>query len=141
MAKHATIAPLPKNPPALDGVEHRWITTPSGLKIHVALAGPEGGSPVMLVHGFPQHWWEWRHQIGPLAADGFGPRLLGQSDGRYLRMVCQWVGGDFRWTEENAQLFLGQMQDPARPTRDRSGTARSRSGSCSDGRRSTPGTA
>jgi len=24
----------------------------------------------MLVHGFPQHWWEWRHQIGPLAADG-----------------------------------------------------------------------
>ena len=25
----------------------------------------------MLVHGFPQHWWEWRELIGPLAADGY----------------------------------------------------------------------
>jgi pimeloyl-ACP methyl ester carboxylesterase len=71
MATHAEIAPLPKDPPALDGVEHRWIPTPDGLKIHVALAGPESGPPVMLVHGFPQHWWEWRNQIGPLAADGY----------------------------------------------------------------------
>src|SRR5262249_5460449 len=39
--------------------------------IHVALAGPESGPPVMLVHGFPQHWCEWRAQIGPLAADGY----------------------------------------------------------------------
>lgn len=56
--------------PHLDGVEHRFVTTPGGHRIHVALAGPEDGPPLMLVHGFPQHWWEWRHQIGPLAADG-----------------------------------------------------------------------
>lgn len=56
--------------PELDGVEHRFITTPDGIDIHVALAGPEDGPPLMLVHGFPQHWWEWRHQIGPLAAQG-----------------------------------------------------------------------
>jgi len=56
--------------PHLDGVEHRFVTTEDGIDIHVALAGPADGPPLMLVHGFPQHWWEWRHQIGPLAADG-----------------------------------------------------------------------
>jgi pimeloyl-ACP methyl ester carboxylesterase len=25
----------------------------------------------MLVHGFPENWWEWRELIGPLAADGY----------------------------------------------------------------------
>jgi pimeloyl-ACP methyl ester carboxylesterase len=58
-------------PPELPGVEHRYVDTPSGVRIHVAEAGPSGGSPIMLVHGFPQHWWEWKHQIGPLAADGY----------------------------------------------------------------------
>jgi pimeloyl-ACP methyl ester carboxylesterase len=58
-------------PPSLDGVEHRYVTTREGARIHVACAGPETGRPVMLVHGFPQHWWAWRRQIGPLAADGY----------------------------------------------------------------------
>ncbi len=57
-------------PPALDGVEHRYVTTRDGVRIHVACAGPDDGPPVMLVHGFPQHWWAWHRQIGPLAADG-----------------------------------------------------------------------
>jgi pimeloyl-ACP methyl ester carboxylesterase len=57
-------------PPPLDGVEHRYVTTREGVRIHVACAGPDSGRPIMLVHGFPQHWWAWRHQIGPLAADG-----------------------------------------------------------------------
>jgi pimeloyl-ACP methyl ester carboxylesterase len=25
----------------------------------------------MLVHGFPENWWEWHALIGPLAADGY----------------------------------------------------------------------
>jgi pimeloyl-ACP methyl ester carboxylesterase len=57
--------------PELPGVEHRYVTTSGGVKIHVAEAGPSGGSPIMLVHGFPQHWWEWHRLIGPLAADGY----------------------------------------------------------------------
>ena len=56
--------------PALDGVEHRYVVTPDGVRIHVACAGPADGRPVMLVHGFPQHWWAWHRLIGPLAADG-----------------------------------------------------------------------
>jgi pimeloyl-ACP methyl ester carboxylesterase len=56
--------------PELDGVTHRFVDLGDGVTIHVAEAGPADGPPVMLVHGFPQHWWEWRELIGPLAADG-----------------------------------------------------------------------
>lgn len=43
-----------------------------GVRLHVAEAGPrEGephdGPPILLLHGWPQHWWCWRHIIGPLA--------------------------------------------------------------------------
>jgi pimeloyl-ACP methyl ester carboxylesterase len=57
--------------PALDGVEHRYVELGSGVMIHVAEAGPPDGPAVMLVHGFPQNWWEWHNMIGPLAADGY----------------------------------------------------------------------
>lgn len=57
--------------PTFDGVQHRFVDLADGVRIHVADAGPADGPPVMLVHGFPQHWWEWRHLIGPLAADGY----------------------------------------------------------------------
>ncbi|MFB4298011.1 alpha/beta fold hydrolase [Actinomadura sp. NTSP31] len=50
--------------PELDGVEHRFVDV-DGLRMHVALAGR--GEPIVLLHGWPQHWWQWRHLIGPLA--------------------------------------------------------------------------
>jgi pimeloyl-ACP methyl ester carboxylesterase len=39
--------------------------------MHVAVAGPEDGAPVMLLHGWPQHWWLWRNVIPNLAAAGY----------------------------------------------------------------------
>jgi pimeloyl-ACP methyl ester carboxylesterase len=57
--------------PALDGVEHRYVELGDGVTIHVADAGPANGAAVMLVHGFPQNWWEWHELISPLAADGY----------------------------------------------------------------------
>jgi pimeloyl-ACP methyl ester carboxylesterase len=57
--------------PVLDGVEHRYVDLGNGVIIHVADAGPANGPAVMLVHGFPENWWEWRELIGPLAADGY----------------------------------------------------------------------
>ena len=59
--------PLPKAP----GFEHLVIETP-GLRSHVAAIGE--GEPVVLLHGFPQHWWQW-HVIAPLLAAG-GYRVL-----------------------------------------------------------------
>ncbi|SEE81783.1 Pimeloyl-ACP methyl ester carboxylesterase [Rhodococcus jostii] len=52
-------------------VEHRFVDVGCGVTIHVADAGLADGSPVMLVHGFPQNWWAWHELIGPLAADGY----------------------------------------------------------------------
>jgi pimeloyl-ACP methyl ester carboxylesterase len=57
--------------PALDGVEHRYVDLGDGVTIHVADAGPVDGPAVMLVHGFPENWWEWHELIGPLATDGY----------------------------------------------------------------------
>jgi pimeloyl-ACP methyl ester carboxylesterase len=57
--------------PALDGVDHKYVDLGDGVTIHVADAGPADGPPVMLVHGFPENWWEWHELIGPLAADGY----------------------------------------------------------------------
>lgn len=54
-------------PPELPGVRHEYLEA-AGLRMHVALAGPDDGPPVLLVHGWPQHWWCWRHVIGPLSA-------------------------------------------------------------------------
>ncbi|WP_405164476.1 alpha/beta hydrolase [Nocardia sp. NBC_01499] len=45
-------------------VHHRFAEI-DGLRIHYAEAG--AGEPLILLHGWPQHWWEWRHLLGPLA--------------------------------------------------------------------------
>lgn len=49
---------------SVPGVTHRHVAV-SGLTMHVAEAGH--GDPVLLLHGFPQHWWEWRDVIPALA--------------------------------------------------------------------------
>jgi pimeloyl-ACP methyl ester carboxylesterase len=48
----------------------RTIAT-NGIRLHVVEAGPEEGPLVLLLHGFPEFWYGWHRQIGPLAAAGF----------------------------------------------------------------------
>jgi pimeloyl-ACP methyl ester carboxylesterase len=46
--------------------------------------GPEDGDPVLLLHGFPQTSWCWRHQLPALAAAGYravAPDQRGYSPG------------------------------------------------------------
>ena len=50
-------------------VERRVAAGP--VTLNVVEAGPADGPPVILLHGFPEFWWSWRQQIGPLAAAGF----------------------------------------------------------------------
>lgn len=50
--------------PEVPGVEHRFVEA-NGVRIHVAEAG--SGEPLVLLHGWPQHWYEWREVIGPLS--------------------------------------------------------------------------
>ena len=61
---------MPPSMPHVDGVEHREVIV-RGLRLHVALAGPGDGSPVVLQHGWPQHWYEWQHLFAPLAQAGY----------------------------------------------------------------------
>lgn len=50
--------------------EHKFVKT-NGILLHVVTSGPIAGEPVILLHGFPEFWLGWVHQIGYLAAQGF----------------------------------------------------------------------
>ncbi len=55
--------------PALEDIEvkHSYIDI-GGLKIHIAEAGE--GEPLIMLHGWPQHWYMWKKQI-PVFAKHF----------------------------------------------------------------------
>jgi pimeloyl-ACP methyl ester carboxylesterase len=57
----------------LDGPwQHRFVPA-NAARFHAAVAGPDDRDAplVVLLHGFPQMWWAWRHQITPLADAGY----------------------------------------------------------------------
>src|SRR4051795_3619538 len=79
--------------PRVDGVQHRVVPA-GGARFHVAEAGD--GPPLVLLHGWPQHWWAWRWLLPALAEErrGLCPDLrgLGWSDappGAYAKE--QWA--------------------------------------------------
>jgi pimeloyl-ACP methyl ester carboxylesterase len=57
---------MPRPLPEVPGVEHRYVDA-GGLRVHVAEAG--AGDPIVLLHGWPQHWYAWRRLIPRLAQD------------------------------------------------------------------------
>ena len=67
--------------PEVPGVEHRFVDA-GRLRMHVAEAGE--GDPVLLLHGWPQHWYLWREVI---------PRLA-----PHARVICPDLRG-FGWTD------------------------------------------
>jgi pimeloyl-ACP methyl ester carboxylesterase len=68
-------------------VAHRYIET-ARLGIHVAEAG--SGPPLVLLHGWPQHWYAWRKVI---------PLLAGSH-----RLICPDLRG-FGWTAAPADGY------------------------------------
>jgi len=52
-------------PPDIEGVSHHWVEA-RGLRFHYAEAG-SGEDVVLCLHGWPQHWYEWRHLMPALA--------------------------------------------------------------------------
>ncbi|PRQ39268.1 putative soluble epoxide hydrolase [Rosa chinensis] len=64
----------------MEGVEHRSIKV-NGINMHVAEKGQ--GPVVLFLHGFPELWYSWRHQIQTLASLGYravAPDLRGFGD-------------------------------------------------------------
>lgn len=54
--------------PTVAGVEIEHVAVHArGLRFHVALAGPREAEPLVLLHGWPQHWYEWRGVLPELA--------------------------------------------------------------------------
>ncbi len=83
--------------------EHRRIAA-NGARFHVATMGD--GPLIVLLHGFPEFWWAWRHQIPPLAAAGW----------RVVAMDLRGYGGSDK---------TPRGYDPATLTADVTGVVRS----------------
>ena len=65
------------------GEVRHWAADVNGISLHVAERGPSTGPAVLLIHGFPELWLSWRHQMAALAARGFralAPDLRGYGD-------------------------------------------------------------
>lgn len=65
----------------MGGISHRMVPT-NGINLHVAEKG-DGPDVVLLLHGFPELCYSWRHQISALAARGYravAPDLRGFGD-------------------------------------------------------------
>ena len=55
--------------PPLPGVRHRSVDV-GDLPVHLAELGDPDAPPLLLLHGWPQHWWSWR-RVAPLLADSY----------------------------------------------------------------------
>ena len=63
---------------------HRDISA-NGTRLHIAEAGE--GPLVLLLHGFPEFWWTWRHQIPALADAGCEIRASDEVRTRFPQAV------------------------------------------------------
>jgi pimeloyl-ACP methyl ester carboxylesterase len=68
----------------------------NGIRLYSVERGE--GPLVLLCHGFPEFWYSWRHQIGPLADGGF--RVVALDLPGYGRSDKPDVSYDVRWLTE-----------------------------------------
>jgi len=59
-------APLPDVPSA-----ERTVREVNGVELHAVVAGDEDDPLVVLLHGFPEFWYEWREYVGPFVEAGY----------------------------------------------------------------------
>ncbi|MGW4807360.1 alpha/beta fold hydrolase [Kitasatospora sp. NPDC004272] len=67
----APVPPVPAQPWSVRSAgpwTHRDLAA-NGARFHIAELGE--GPLVLLVHGWPEYWWAWRHQLTALAEAGF----------------------------------------------------------------------
>jgi pimeloyl-ACP methyl ester carboxylesterase len=92
----ASVRPsVPVHPPQMAGAEQRTVTIDTHdagpLDVHLYEAG--SGPPVVLLHGWPQHAWCWRHVV-PLLSDSH-------------RLICPDLRG-FGWSGAPATGYNGE---------------------------------
>lgn len=65
-------------------MQDRTVELAEGVALDLLFAGPSGGEPVVLLHGFPESAMEWRDVIPPMVEQGLrvlAPNLRGYSAG------------------------------------------------------------
>jgi len=77
---------------------HRSVLTPGG-RIHLVEQG--SGPLVLLVHGFPESWYSWRHQLPALAAAGY----------RAVAVDVRGYGRSFKPAATQAYRMLDLVED------------------------------
>src|SRR6201999_3425042 len=110
--------PLPGAPDSsvvlVDGPWTHRVVSANGIGLHVAEAGT--GPLVLLLHGFPEFWWTWRHQLVGLAGAGYRAvaidlRGYGESDkpprGYDLWTLAGDVAGLIRALGERRAVVVG----------------------------------
>jgi pimeloyl-ACP methyl ester carboxylesterase len=50
----------------------------NGVRLHVVIAGPDDGKPILLLHGYPEFWYAWRGVMANLARKGYRVIALDQ---------------------------------------------------------------
>ncbi len=61
-------------PHPADAIDPAWrdeVIQISGLALHVVEAGPRDGPVLVLLHGFPEFWYAWKHYLSSLTAAGY----------------------------------------------------------------------
>jgi len=96
-----------------------WVWQPQGelaeegpFNCHYVVAGPEDGTPVVLVHGFGASSYHWRYQVPALAAAGcrvYAICLLGY--GWSPRVVVRYTGEV--WAEQINAFLHAVVKKPA----------------------------
>ncbi|WP_405935182.1 alpha/beta hydrolase [Streptomyces longwoodensis] len=85
-------------------ITHRSVTSPAG-RIHLVEQG--SGPLVLLVHGFPESWYSWRHQLPALAAAGY----------RAVAVDVRGYGRSSRPAPVDAYRMLDLVEDNVRVVR------------------------
>ncbi len=87
----------------------------NGINLHTIVTGPEDGSVVILLHGFPSFWLSWRYQIPVLAEAGYRVIVpdqrgynLSDKDGPYdIDTLVDDVVGLIRWSGQGQVYLVG----------------------------------
>lgn len=66
----------------MESIRHRSVSV-NGIQMHIAEKGEANGQVILFLHGFPELWYTWRHQILALSSHGYraiAPDLRGYGD-------------------------------------------------------------